>query len=128
MKIDFKFKEKSRANNVYILVNYAGGDADTDHPEENLLYGIKYSEINVHLEQIEKEVEKFKQLQDLLEDHDIRSHGNYNKIKEEHGQVLANLYDNAPNDPQADYQFKCYISSIELIAYDEQGNRYESYT
>lgn len=48
-------------------------------------------------------------------------------VKEEYGEEIARLYDNAPNDPQGDYQFKCYISSIKVVGYDDKGNRYESY-
>ena len=48
-------------------------------------------------------------------------------IIEEYGQEIFDLWEQAPNDPAGDYQWKCYLSSIKLVGYDEQGNKYISY-
>ena len=40
---------------------------------------------------------------------------------------MARLYDDVPNDPESDYSYKCYLSRITLIGYDQTGSKYESY-
>ena len=73
-------------------------------------------------------IEKFKilKLQKILS-YGGRTSSNYNEIKDEYGDEMARLFDNTPNDPQADYQFKCYIDRIELHAYDDKGDLYTQY-
>lgn len=125
MKYKLTKKEKSRAGNVYIVLNFAGGDADTSHPEEVLLKGITFDggkDIELPLEAMTI-IERYKILKKVLDNDKYK----YNKVKEEFGEEIAKLYDNAPNDPQGDYQFKCYLSSMELRAYDSLGAMYEGY-
>ena len=120
----FEFREvrKAKLDKLYLRVNYVGGDADTNHPDEYDL-GIKYSEYKDHLEEIQKEIKQYKTLQEILEDHKIT----YKEIKEKYGEDMAFLYDNTPNDPQTDFDTKCYINDIELVAFDENGTKFESY-
>lgn len=127
MKLEFELEEKSRANNLYLQLNFCGGDADTEHPEMELLpFGFDVWEN--HINEIEIEIKKYKLLSEIL---DVNSAGymgedDYDDIKEKHGEVIADLFDNVPNDPQCDYQYKCYLDSPNLIGYDESGNKYES--
>lgn len=140
----FKFNktESSKANKLYLFVLFAGGDADTEHPEYYEFKNIKFSEYENHLDEIKQEIEMYLTLKDILDDHDYRTDSRaYDKIKAKYGEDVADLYDNTPNDPQAAYQvfvyqprlkiqtlqFKCYISRITLVGYDESGNRHESY-
>ena len=121
----FKFTqtEQSRANKLYLLVEFAGGDADTEHPEYKEFKNIKFSEYQNHLDEINEVVNEYKILKDILQDTDAK----YDDVKSEYGDKIARLFDNAPNDPEADYQFKCYIDSIKLVGYDEQGNKHEAW-
>lgn len=118
--------EKARKNVVYLQINFAGGDADTEHPEEYLLKGIEFSQIKEKMPEIEAELAKYSILKDLLSNHGDEL--TYDEVLEAHGREIASLFDNAPNDPQSDYQFKCYLDDVYLIAYDEQGDKYRSYT
>ena len=126
MNIQFRKTESSRTNKFYISIMFAGGDADTEHPHEYEMKGITYQNYTEHLDEIEAEVKKYKLLKELLDEYG-QDHDAYEAILEEHGKEVASLFENTPNDPQCDYQFKCYLDSIELVAYDESGNKYESY-
>lgn len=127
MKIDFKLKEKTRANKFYIFVNYEGGDADTDHPEEYGLEGVDGNNYKDNLDKIEQEVSDLKTLEKILNEHGTSSSHPYNIIKEEYGERFSILFEDVPNDPQCDYQYKCSLDHIKLIRYDNEGNRYESW-
>jgi hypothetical protein len=132
MKLNFILKEKSRSGQFFISLMYEGGDADTDHPVE---HGIKasdgtkitYLNYQEYLTDIEKEVNDYKKLQSFL-DANYSDNNGYKKINDLYGDKLANMYDNTPNDPQTDFQFKCTLDSIKIGYYDESGDRYESYT
>ena len=124
----FKFekKESSKRDKLYIFVMYAGGDADTEHPEYYELPNIKFSEYEQHLDEINSELQKYLILKDILLD-DNNKYDVYDDIKNEYGEEIARMFDNAPNDPQSDFQFKCYIDRIKLVGYDKDGDRYETY-
>lgn len=124
MIINFRKKEDSRANKVYFYVMFSGGDADTKHPREFEMKGITYQNYQEHIAEIEKEVNLHKQLKDNLREFSDDKYAGYDAAKEISDE-LANMYDNVPNDPQCDYQFKCSLDYIKLIAYDEVGNKYE---
>jgi hypothetical protein len=119
--IKFGLVEKSRANKLYIVVEYAGGDADTEHPVEVLLKA-PFSEWESNLEEIRDKIEFYQKLKTILESGD-----EYDEIEEAYGKEMANAWDNVPNDPQNDYQDKCYIDDLKLVGYDKEGNKYESY-
>lgn len=123
----FKFRktEEPKKDKLYLLLNFAGGDADTEHPEYHEFRGIKFSEYQNHLDEINKVIGDYKILKKILDNHG--ENPKYEDVKSEYGDEIAKLYDNTPNDPQADYQFKCYLSSMELIGYDEDGNKHEAY-
>jgi hypothetical protein len=122
-KIEFREVEKSRAGNLYLVANFEGGDADTDHPQEyRLPFGFAQWEENLSL--IEKEAKDFEILKSLLDGGEKVS---YKSIIEEHGEEIARMYDNAPNDPQTDYDTKCYLDSVDLIGYDAEGNKHKAY-
>lgn len=53
-------------------------------------------------------------------------HSSYDKIKEKYGDQIADMWDQVPNDPQCDYQFKCYIDSIKLYYHDNSGAKWEA--
>lgn len=123
MKLNFKLTEQSRANKVYFVANFEGGDGDTEHPKEQLL--------PFNYDQVEQE-DNLKVIQELVDNHfklkqAIDNEYEYKDIKEKYGDKVAHLYDNTPNDPQTDYSMKCYLSDVELVAYDKEGNKYTSY-
>jgi hypothetical protein len=126
MKLEFKLKEKSRANKVFLCVKYAGGDADTEHPNE-YEYDFPSYEIDKNLHIIEKDIKEFKILEKILDVNSKEYSKSYEEIEEKYGDKIVRLYENVPNDPQTDYQTKCYIDEISVIKYDENGNKYESY-
>ena len=76
-----------------------------------------------HLDEVNHLIDTFKKLKKVLSDTDIE----YDEVLSEYGEEVARLYDNAPNDPQCDYQYKCYLSSMELHGYDENGDLYIQY-
>lgn len=123
----FKFTqtEQSKADRLYLLVEFAGGDADTEHPEYIEFKNIKFSDYQNHLAEINKVIDDYKILTKILSGGG--ENPDYNEIKAEYGDAIARLYDNAPNDPQADYQFKCYVAGLKLVGYDAQGNKHEAY-
>lgn len=118
----FKLKEKVKTNVFNILVNYEGGDADTKHPQVYEIEGVtalNYSQPH-QWAKVVHQLEIIKAAKEVLDD-DGR-YFNYDITKEEWGEDVADFCLDAPNDPQADYQFKCYIDRIELQYYDSQGN------
>lgn len=126
MKIEFIKQENKNINKMFLFIPFEGGDADTDHPQE-----IEFKEINLNnytepknLEILEEIISNYKILSKILGDNDY----NYDKVHKEFGEKIAKLYDNVPNDPQCDYQFKCYFNSwgMELRAYDENGVLYKA--
>lgn len=124
MVINFRKKEDSRANKIYFYTMFEGGDADTRHPQEFEMKGITFANYQEHIAEIEKEVNLHKQLKDILRNHSDDKRGGYAAAKEISDE-LADMYDNVPNDPQCDYQFKCSLSYTKLIGYDETGTKYE---
>lgn len=122
----FKLKSLAKRNCVYLYVNFEGGDADTNHPQSYLIKDVTMDNIDEHADTVNTLIKNFKTLKDIL-DNDGKYDTNYNEVKEEYGEEIARMYDNAPNDPQSDYQFKCYVDSIELHAYNEDGDLYTQY-
>src|SRR6187402_2778321 len=125
MKIKFELEEKTRAGKLYLIVNFAGGDADTEHPEEIEFEKIPYLDYKSHIEEISKTIEQYNILKEILDVNSVKHLESYKEVEAEYGKEMALLYDNTPNDPQSDYQFKCYLDSMELIGYDEKGNKYK---
>jgi hypothetical protein len=126
-KFKFNLKEESRIDKIYLVAEFAGGDADTEHPEETKLefpFSDLEKESSLHI--IDTEIEQYKILKGLL-DGFRRDRLDYDEILKEYGEDIASLYDNTPNDPQNDYQDKCYLDRVILRAYDENGNMYETY-
>ena len=123
MNIKFTKINSSYKDCLFLKVNFAGGDADTKHPEMIKL-NIKFSEYQNHIDEIKLIVDKYLLLKKILGEHDIPD---YEKIESEYGEDILSLYDSAPNDPQSDYQYKCYISSLYLIGYDDDCNEYQSF-
>ena len=126
MKLNFKKVEESRAGAFFMFLNYEGGDADTEHPEEYQLLGISANNYKDKLVVIEHEVNRLYKLQSALDSYGTDNNG-FDLTQKEFGDDIAMLYDEAPNDPQADYQFKCILGQIKLVYYDDKGTRFESY-
>lgn len=126
-KPKFEKTEDSKANKLYILVEFEGGDTDTKQPELIEVKGVDYINYLDNLDKIEEEVDKYKLLEKILDINSSKFLEDYDSVKEEYGEELANLFDATPNDPQNDYQNKCYIGSITLIAYDKDCNQFRAY-
>ncbi len=124
--IEFKKEDESRTNKIYLVLEFAGGDADTEHPEEILL-PFPYSKWKNNIDEIELQVSLYRQLEEVLDDHDYRTKGMYDEVKAEYSEEVADLYDNVPGDPQNDFQYKCYISGMHLIGYTHKGTKYKAY-
>lgn len=125
-KIKFELKEATRANTLWMSLDYYGGDADSDHHEE-WKFDFPYSEWQDHIKEIEEEIAKYKILKKLTG----ITHGDdvkYEEIEKEYGKEIADMYEDVPNDPQGDFQFKTVLDYIYLVGYDEKGNKYQSYT
>lgn len=137
-KIKFELAEKSRANSIWIKLEYMSGDADAYRYEECDL-GILYSEWEQHLDKINKEIENYTLITKFTDCNNelclkdkrwglkIGQREAYNYIKQNYSEELADLFDNVPGDSTCQGEFKAYLSNITLIGYDEQGNKYESY-
>jgi hypothetical protein len=117
-KLQFHLKEKTRGGKVFLVEEYMGGDADTEHFNETVL-NVPYSEVKY--EDVAEDIENFKKLKKALNMDD------YDEVKEEWGEEVASMYDNAPNDPQCDYSTKTQLESVILRGYDNEGNMYETY-
>lgn len=128
--IEFKKVRESKSGKFYIKVMYEGGDADTEHPEEYQLPGVtayNYQD-QASREVIAQELAILHTLDGILDVNHPNYCDDYDEIKRKYGEGIATAYDNVPNDPQTDYEDKCYLDYIELVMYDEQGNRYEANT
>lgn len=121
MKIDFKWSKKAIRNKIFIQLNFEGGDADTQHTEIIEIKDVRFSNWEVDREVIETFVEKYK----ILEQFDRDT--TYEEVLEEYGEEIVGMYEDIPSDPSGDFQWKCYLSSIKLLGYDEEGNEYSSY-
>lgn len=125
-KIEFEKTENSRADTIWLLIKYAGGDADTEHFHEEK-FEFPYSEYETHLEEIEARVDQYKIIENLTDGSGGHQDHDYEDLVEKYGEEIAELYENVPNDPQGDYQFKTSLDSMKLIAYDEKCNKYEAW-
>ena len=125
-KIKFHKEKDSLLDTIHIVIEYEGGDGDTNHPEE-FPYKFKYSEWQDNIDEINKDIENYKLLKSILDINHKNYLTDYKKVKNKHGDLIAGLFDNAPNDPQNDYNDKCYISRVILRGYDEKGIMYETY-
>lgn len=131
----FKFKQTkpSQADKLYLELMFEGGDGDTEHPDVHEFEGIKFSEYKQHLDEIQKVIDQYQILGRLLDCNGPEyyykqgRHKGYETILQKYGEDMAALFDNAPNDPQTDYDMKCYLGSMKLVGYDAQGNRHEAY-
>jgi hypothetical protein len=140
---DFNFKRTGSAklDCMYLHLMYEGGDADTRHPD-NVKLPFKFSEYKEHLEEINEIIDRYKRLKKVLDCNGGWGEIDYNRAKkkyvvktrrgnnrqeEEIDDDLQRLIDDVPNDPQTDFDKKCYLSNIKLIGYDQEGNKHEAY-
>lgn len=126
----FKFRQVSKphSDELYLLLNFAGGDADTEHPEwVKFSKDVKFSNYQNHMFEIDRIIDDYKELQKALDCNSRDSCESYDEVRQKFGGDIAKLYDNAPNDPQSDYANKCYLSSMELVGYDAAGAEHRAY-
>ena len=121
-KFNVHLKELSRANKVFMYNMYMGGDADTEHDEEIELKGITFQNWEENFSIIENEIKKYELLNQALEDTDAT----YADVFEKYGEETANLWEDAPYDPQSDFSIKCAFDYMYIILYNEKGDRYHS--
>jgi hypothetical protein len=122
--IKLELKEKARLNVVYLLVMFEGGDADTEHPKEYLLEGVTFEDFAKQQDLVQAELDKYRDLKEILDTNGDDM--DYSEVVEGYGDEIAQMFDNVPNDPQCDYQFKCHLGHVDIIAYDSKGNKYEA--
>jgi hypothetical protein len=126
----FKFREvaKPHSDELYLLLNFAGGDADTEHPVwVKFSKDVKFSNYQNHMFELDRIIDEYKMLKEALDINSRNYCKNYEQVKQKFGRDIADLYDNAPNDPQSDYSTKCYLSSMELVGYDAAGAEHRAY-
>ena len=64
----------------------------------------------------------------LLLNNNTHKHNLINIFQDEFGEKLGvMLFDDVPNDPELDFQFKCYLDSISLLGYDDNCNEFKAY-
>lgn len=126
-KLKFHKKGESRAGKLFLVINFAGGDADTEHPQEYEYKGLYYDQVDKYEDRITSDIAKYKILKDILDVNSGKFEEDYEEVKEKYGPDIARLFDNAPNDPQNDYQNKCYIDTVIVRGYDDKGTMYETY-
>lgn len=126
MKIKFEKVESSRAGTIWLNIEYMGGDADTEHFNEEK-FDFPYSDYKNHLKEIENRVNQYNIIKKLTDGSGGTQRHKYEDLKEEYGEDIADMYESVPNDPQADYQFKTSLRYLTLIGYDDNGNKYKSY-
>jgi len=129
MNKKFEKVEESNSGKFFLDVEYMGGDADTQHFERESIPGVNAYNYMDNWDIIKAELDKYRKLAPWLE-RDFDEDNIYDKILEEYGEdhYLLSWYENAPQDPQCDFQFKCTLAGVDLIYYDEQGNKYRCYT
>jgi len=137
---DFRRVGGAKLDCMYLHLIYEGGDADTRHPEKIKLPW-KYSEYKDHIEELNELIDKYKRLEKVLHCGSYGGRICSERINGQHKYVikayrspdveieddLQDLIDDVPNDPQTDYDTKCYLGHMTLIAYDQEGNKLESY-
>ena len=120
----FKLSKVCDRKALILIVNYYGGDADTEHFQfDNLNHCIISNSItgtpNLNLELIKQVVEFYTTLGEIL-----GSNAEYEEILEVYGKEYASAYENVPNDPSTDYQTKCKLDNLSLNYYTESGDLY----
>lgn len=126
---DFEKTESPKRDILYLLLKYEGGDADTKHHEYHLFKNIKFSEYkeSENMAEINRTIEMYKKLKRILDNRFSSEGVDWIELEKLHGKEIVDLLDNVPNDPQNDYQDKCYLDGMKLIGYDIEGNKHESY-
>lgn len=122
MQLQLEFKEKSKNNKVFIVEKYYGGDADTEHFEEFELtnFTMNYDNNIIVIDDSWKSY--YEQLKDAL-----RNYEDYNDVLNAYNEEIADAWDNAPNDPQNDYQNKTRLDSVFVVYYDHEGTKFQAY-
>lgn len=126
-KLKFHKEEESKAGKLFLVINFAGGDADTKHPQEYEYKGLYYDQVDKAKARITSDIAKYKILKDILDVNSGKFEEDYEEVEKKYGPDIASLFDNTPNDPQNDYQNKCYIDTVIVRGYDDKGTMYETY-
>jgi hypothetical protein len=119
----YKFQEESLPanNSVYVEIKFMDGDGDVYQSEEFLIGSFESFEEIENSQEITEELALWKKIKNTLE-----PDFNYDDYAAEYGEELADMIDNVPNGPMADYQFKMTVDSIELVYYKDY-KKYKSY-
>lgn len=128
MKINFKKEKNSVLNILFIKLEYMSGDADAYEYQEVSIEGVDYTNYKENLDKIKTEVDKYKLIGRLTDTNDLaRKYRDYDKIKEDFGEEIADIWDTTPNDTTC-CDYVAHLSDITLCAYNEKGEYLESYT
>jgi hypothetical protein len=126
MKVKFQKEEDTRAGKVFLVLNYMSGDADGDFPEEIELPGVIFDKNLDTGEDIEQVIKDYILISEITDVNSQKHLDDYDEIKEQYGEDIANSWDNGKNDPQSDYSEKCHLNQVFLRGYDQLGNKYET--
>jgi hypothetical protein len=122
---NWKRKEDSRRDRLYLVAVFEGGDADLSERLE-LELDTPFS-FDLDPVDIVNDIAKLKILQDILDvnSKNYISGADHEKVKELYGQDVWELfYDWVPVDPFSDGK-NCRLDRFFLIGYDADSNMYE---
>ena len=118
---------------MYLALEYMGGDADIYIHKTIEIVGVKFSTYKEQLEDINDKILIYKTLRGIIDMDHMRSNitkairQKYNGVLSKFGQDITDAYNEVPNDPTGgDGDYKCSISCIRLIGYDQDGNKHEA--
>lgn len=112
--------ENTKANQVFIRLNFMGGDADAFITEEYSLE-CTFQEIESKISYLKERCSFYKELQKI----DFYYDEDHEDWVEKYGQEIADELDTFPSDPTCDNQLPCILDDFSIIAYDEFCNLYE---
>lgn len=118
---DFKKIEDSRNDKMFLHVQYVGRDEGIEQIDFYKFQNVKFSIYEKHLDEINKMINDFKILKNLLENNTSPS-----QDLKKHGDGVQMLYEDVPIDSIDEDKNKCNIGGIELIGYNKEGEMFRS--
>jgi len=139
MDITFKLIETpSRANTLWLSLEYMSGDADAFTYTENNL-GIPFSDWQSQKEKINKIIENYQLISHFTDvNHKLcltyprtglrrkfEITDTYKYIKENYSLELADMFASVPDDSTCEGYYS-HLTEVKLIGYDKESNKYET--
>lgn len=106
MKIKFELEEKTRANKIFLKVEYMSGDGDASEFEEIEIEGVTFDNYKEKKKEIEAFIAPYKILAEVTDVNHKNYTEDYDEVGDKFGEEVASLYDNCPGDSTCDGQVK----------------------